>query len=257
MECAAEFDDVTKVYRASPYRGRAVEALRGVSFSVGPGEAFALLGPNRAGKTTLLKILLGLCRPGGGRVRRLGRPIAERATLARVGFMHESQSFPGYDTAAGLLEFHGGLCGIARPALRRRVDELLGRVGLADRAGEPIARFSKGMLRRLALAQALLAEPDLLVLDEPMEGLDLAARLVLDDVVAERRRAGKTAIIVSHALDDVARICDRAAVLVDGRLAHVGPLDALLRDPADGTERSLEVALASFYRPADRRMIDG
>ena len=125
---------------------------------------------------------------------------------------------------------------------------LLERVGLADRAHEPIARFSKGMVQRLALAQALIAEPDLLVLDEPMEGLDLTARLLLQEIVAEQRHAGKTVLIVSHALGEVAQVCDRLAVLVEGRLAYLGSLAALLRDPDTGGERSLEAALGPLYR---------
>jgi ABC-2 type transport system ATP-binding protein len=221
-----------------------------VSLAVERGEVFGLLGPNRAGKTTLIKILLGLCRPGGGRVSRLGRPLADRATLARVGYMHENQAFPRYLTAAGLLEFYGDMTVVPPAVLRQRVGVLLDRVGLADRARESIARFSKGMVQRLALAQALVGEPDLLVLDEPLEGLDLNGRQLLREVVGEQRRAGKTVILVSHALDEVAQACDRVAVLVDGRLALLGSVASLLRDPQTGRERSLEAALAPIYRPA-------
>jgi len=244
---AAEFADVSKTYRAPLRPGRTVEALRGVSFRIEPGEVFALLGPNQAGKTTLLKVLLGLCRPSGGRVFRLGRPLSERSTLARVGYMHENQAFPRYLTAVKLLEFYGELAGISPSVLRGRVPALLERLGLTDRAHEPIARFSKGMVQRLALAQGLLAEPDLLVLDEPMEGLDLSARLLLQEIVAQQRRAGKTVLVVSHALGEVARVCDRLAVLVEGRLAYLGALATLLRDPETGRERSLEAALGPIY----------
>ncbi len=244
----AEFVDVAKSYRVPLRPGRTIHALRGVSFGIEPGEVFALLGPNRAGKTTLIKILLGLCRASGGRVLRLGCPPAERSTLARVGYMHENQAFPRYLTATALLEFYGELSAIPPEVLETRIPALLERVGLADRAHEPIARFSKGMVQRLALAQALLGEPDLLVLDEPMEGLDLTGRLLLQDVVAEQRRAGKTVIVVSHALGEVAEICDRVAVLVEGRLAYLGPLEALLRDPTTGGERSLAAALEPIYR---------
>jgi ABC-2 type transport system ATP-binding protein len=243
----AEFADVTKTYKPPLGTGRPVPALRGVSFAVGPGEVFALLGPNRAGKTTLLKILLGLSRATGGRVARLGRPLSDRSTLARVGYMHENQAFPRYLTPAALLEFYGRLGGVPRPDLRARVPELLDRVGLADRASEPIARFSKGMVQRLALAQAVLAEPDLLVLDEPTEGLDLGARRLLHEVVDGQRRRGKAALVVSHALGEVARVCDRLAVLVEGRLAYLGSLAALLPDPETGQARSLEEALAPLY----------
>jgi len=246
---AAEFIDVSKTHRPPLRPGRAVQALRGVSFAIQPGEVLALLGPNRAGKTTLLKILLGLCRPTEGRVSRLGLPLSARCTLARVGYLHENQAFPTYLTASSLLGFYGALAGISPSSLRSRVPALLGRVGLADRAHEPIARFSKGMVQRLALAQAVLAEPDLLVLDEPTEGLDLDARGLLRQVVDEQRKAGKTVLVVSHSLGEVAQLCDRLAVLVEGRLAYLGPLKPLLRDPVTGRGRSLEAALGPIYRP--------
>jgi len=249
---------VTKTYRAPLRPGRTVEALRGVSFGIEPGQVFALLGPNRAGKTTLVKILLGLCRSSGGRVFRLGRPLTERSTLARVGYMHENQAFPRYLTAAALLEFYGELSWVPHTVLKTRVPALLDRLGLADRAHEPIARFSKGMVQRLALAQALLADPDLLVLDEPMEGLDLNGRLLLQETVVQQRRAGKTVLVVSHALGEVAQVCDRLAVLVDGRLAYLGTLASLLRDPDTGGQRSLEAALGPIYAGiAGRKSGDG
>jgi ABC-2 type transport system ATP-binding protein len=245
---AAEFVDVAKTYGPSlPLRPK-VDALRGVSFGIEPGEVFALVGPNRSGKTTLLKILLGLCHPSRGRAVRLGCSLSEQSTLARVGYMHESQAFPRYLTALELLKFYGELSGISPSVLRIRIPELLERLGLADRSREPIARFSKGMVQRLALAHSVLSEPDLLVLDEPMEGLDLNARRVLQEIVAEQRSAGKTVLLVSHALDEVAQICDRLAVLVAGRLAYLGSLDSLLRDPRQGRERSLEAALEPIYR---------
>jgi ABC-2 type transport system ATP-binding protein len=243
----AEFVEVAKTYRAPLRPGRTVHALCGVSLAIEPGEVFALLGPNRAGKTTLVKILLGLCRASGGSVRRFGQPIADRGTLARVGYMHENQAFPRYLTATALLEFYGALSAIDSQLLMTRVPALLQRVGLADRAQEPIARFSKGMTQRLALAQALLAEPDLLVLDEPMEGLDLSGRMLLNDVITEQRRAGKTVLVVSHALSEVAAICDRVAVLVEGRLAYLGALATLVRDPKTGSARSLQEALVPLY----------
>jgi ABC-2 type transport system ATP-binding protein len=244
---AAEFIDVSKSYRGRLRPRRAVHALSGISFAVEPGEAVALLGPNRAGKTTLLKILLGLCRPSSGRVFRLGRPLADRSTLARIGYMHENQAFPRYYSAAALLEFYGILSGIPPRDLRIRVPALLEKVRLFDRAREPIARYSKGMVQRLALAHSLLADPDLLVLDEPMEGLDLSARRLLQEVVTQQRDAGKSVLVVSHNLGEVAQVCDRVAVIVEGNLSHLGPLDSLLEDPATGCPRSLEAALAPFY----------
>jgi ABC-2 type transport system ATP-binding protein len=245
---AAEFTEVSKTYRAPLRPGRTIQALGGVSFGIEPGQIFALLGPNRAGKTTLLKVLLGLCHPSGGRVSRLGGPLADRSTLARVGYMHENQAFPRYLTATTLLEFYGDLAWVPASILKTRIPALLDRLGLADRAREPIARFSKGMVQRLALAQALLADPDLLVLDEPLEGLDLDGRQLLQEVLVQQRAAGKTVVVVSHALGEVAQVCDRLAVLVQGRLAYHGSLASLLRDPHTGGQRPLTDALAPIYR---------
>ena len=186
--------------------------------------------------------------PSAGRVLRLGQPLSERGTLG-AGRLHARK--PGVSPLPDrrqLLEFYGDLSGIPPSVLRIRVPALLERVGLADRAREPIARFSKGMVQRLALAQGLLAEPDLLVLDEPMEGLDLTARLLLQEIVVEQRKAGKTVLIVSHALGEVTQVCDRLAVLVEGRLAYLGSLASLLRSPGTGRERSLEAALEPIYR---------
>jgi ABC-2 type transport system ATP-binding protein len=248
----ADFADVCKTYKTPLRPGQTVQALRGISFAVEPAEVFALLGPNRAGKTTLIKILLGLCHLSGGRVLRLGRPLAEASTLARVGYMHENQAFPRYLTAAKLLAFYGELSWIPLSLLKARVPALLERVGLRDRADEPIARFSKGMVQRLALAQALLGEPELLVLDEPMEGLDLSGRILLREIIIQHRSAGKTVLVVSHALGEVAEVCDRLAVVVEGRLAFLGSLASLLREPHSGAERSLAAALEPIYRNGAR-----
>jgi ABC-2 type transport system ATP-binding protein len=244
----AEFAEVSKTYGATWRSARPVRAVRGVSFGIEAGEVLALVGPNRAGKTTLLKILLGLCQPSAGRVWRLGQSLRNRSTLARVGYMHENQAFPPYLSAVTLLEAYGELSGVLRSDVRARMRRLLDLVGLADRAREPIARFSKGMKQRLALAQAVLSEPDLLVLDEPTEGLDLNARLVLQEIIHQQRGAGKSVLVVSHALEELAQVCDRLAVLVEGRLVHLGSLAALLRDPATGCERSLTEALEPIYR---------
>jgi len=241
----AEFENVSKVYHVGLLRRTLVQAVASVSLRVETGEVFGLLGPNRAGKTTLVKMLLSLCRPTAGRVARLGQPAANAATLARVGYVHENPAFPRYWNAAGLLEYYGALTLMDEPTVRRRAQELLERVGLADRCREPIAGFSKGMVQRLALAQALLNEPDLLVLDEPAEGLDLLGRRLVHEVIGERRRQGHTVILVSHALSDVAALCDRVAILVGGRLNFVGALAALTSGA-----RPLEQAVQDLYTGA-------
>jgi ABC-2 type transport system ATP-binding protein len=237
--------DVRRDYVTGLWPRRTVRAVDGVSFRVEPGEVFGLLGPNRAGKTTLVKLLLSLCRPTSGRVVRLGRPAQERGTLGRVGYMHEDHAFPRYLGARELLRYYGAMTLIPYERLAPRVEELLALVGLADRADEPISRFSKGMVQRLGLAQALLAEPDLLVLDEPTEGLDLAGRRLLRDVVARQRQAGRTVLLVSHVLPEVEQLCDRAAVVVRGRLAFVGKLAELTAGP--GGPRPIEQALQGLY----------
>ncbi|AWM40900.1 putative ABC transporter ATP-binding protein YxlF [Gemmata obscuriglobus] len=249
MTAAAVFDQVVKTYPTGLLRRGGVPALRGVSLTVPAGQVFGLLGPNRAGKTTLIKLLLSLCRPTSGAVTRLGAPLADRGTLGRVGYMHENHAFPRYLSASELLRFYGGLSGAPAGALGGRVAALVERVGLADRQAEPIARFSKGMVQRLGLAQALLNDPDLLILDEPTEGLDLFGRQLLRAVVRERRAAGKTVLLVSHVLTEVQELCDSAAVLVAGRVAFTGTLAELLRDPESGAARTLEAALQRLYQP--------
>jgi len=250
VTAAAVFEGVEKVYATGLLgRGAGVTALRGVTFTVPAGGVFGLLGPNRAGKTTLVKLLLSLAEPTAGRILRLGGPLSDRRTLARIGYMHENHAFPRYLSAEELLSFYGGLSGVRGDALPARVDHLLNRVGLADRRREPIARFSKGMVQRLGLAQALLNDPDLLILDEPTEGLDLSGRLLLRQVVREFQAATKTVLLVSHVLPEVEELCDRLAVLSGGRLIYCGPLAELVRDPHDpsGRRRSLEAALRPLY----------
>jgi ABC-2 type transport system ATP-binding protein len=246
-----EYENVTKDYPCGWLGHRKLRAVSGVSFRVEAAEVFGLLGPNRAGKTTLVKILLSLCRPTAGRTMRLGRSVTSRDTLGRVGYVHENPSFPRYLTAAGLLEYYGALALVPRALVRERVPELLERVGLADRRSEPIARFSKGMTQRLAVAQAMINDPELLVLDEPNEGLDLEGRHLVGELIAEQRRRGRSVLLVSHVLADVEQFCDRIAVMVGGRLVHTGPLSALTRGPQSGAGRTLEQALQELYRKSE------
>ncbi len=247
IDTIVEFDCVTKIYPTGLLGRRRVHALRGVSLAIPAGSVFGLLGPNRAGKTTLVKILLSICHATSGSVKRLGRPGEVRSTLAQVGYLHESQAFPRYLTATGLLEYYGALGGVPVADLRTRIPRLLDRVGLADRTCEPISGFSKGMVQRLALAQALVNEPELLVLDEPTEGMDLVARQLLHEVIRRRQQQGRTAILVSHSLADIEQLCDRVAVLRAGELAFTGTLSELAGDESAG---HLEEALEPLYAGA-------
>jgi ABC-2 type transport system ATP-binding protein len=249
---AAAFEKVEKTYKVGAFGRSGIAAVRGVTLAVPAGSVFGLLGPNRAGKTTLVKMLLSLTAPTAGAITRLGQPLAHRGTLGRVGYMHENHAFPRYLTATDLLEFYGGLSGVPAEVLGVRVGRLLDRVGLADRKDEPIARFSKGMVQRLGLAQAIINEPDLLILDEPTEGLDLNGRLLLRQVVREFKAAGKTVLLVSHVLPEVQELCDKVAVLVGGKVVHTGPLAELVKDPKGGKNLPLEAALRPIYERFDK-----
>jgi ABC-2 type transport system ATP-binding protein len=238
---AAEFVQVTKDYPLGVLGLSKRRALTDVSLTIAAGQVFGLLGPNRAGKTTLVKILLTLCRATAGTVNRLGEQIGSRRTLARVGYVHENHAFPRYLTPIDLLEYYGALTLVPYEVVKKRAPLLLERVGLADRARDPIRTFSKGMTQRLGIAQALINDPDLLVLDEPNEGLDLAGRQLVAGLIRDQRQKGGTVLLVSHVLPEVEQLCDRVAVIVGGRLAYEGTVDDL-RGP-----RTLEQALAELY----------
>jgi ABC-2 type transport system ATP-binding protein len=247
MSAVASFENVGKLYRTGAFGRGGVQAVKGINLNVPRGSVFGLLGPNRAGKTTLVKLLLALARPTEGTITRLDRPVRDASTLARVGYMHENQHFPRYLTATELLNYYGGLSLVPAEKLRPRVEALLAQVGLADRKDEPIARFSKGMVQRLGLAQALVNEPDLLILDEPTEGLDLNGRRLLREVIAKQKARGATVLLVSHVLAEVEQTCDRVAVIVGGRVARVAAVRELTRDPKTGQAVSLEKALLPLY----------
>lgn len=247
----AEFVDVVKDYSLGMLRRRKIRAVANATFRVERGEVFGLLGPNRAGKTTLVKILLSLCRHNGGQVFRLGKPVSDRSTLAHVGYVHENHAFPRYLSAESLLAYYGALTLLPYDVVKQRVPKLLEKVGLADRARDVVSSFSKGMIQRLGLAQALLNEPDLLVLDEPNEGLDLVGRRVVFETIKEQRQQGRSVILVSHVLHEVEQLCDRVAVLQEGKLAYLGGVNELTgRGESDGKVRSLEQALQAIYQRA-------
>lgn len=248
MSAVVQVDRLCKTYRVGMFR-RTVTALREVTLQVPAGCVFGLLGPNRAGKTTLIKIILGLTRPTAGTVWRWGRPGEDRSNLARIGYMHENHAFPSYLTAAEILQLYGGLSGVPYEQLRQRVPQLLEQVGLADRPHEPVQHYSKGMVQRLGLAQALVNDPELLVLDEPGEGLDLYGRQLLRDIVEQWRRRGRTVLVASHDLAAVEQWCDQAAVLNEGRLLACGPLEGL-RQAAGTPLETLETVLDRLYSQA-------
>jgi ABC-2 type transport system ATP-binding protein len=232
---------------------RKVRALRGVSFTVERGEIFGFLGPNGAGKSTTIKLLMGLLFPSGGRCELLGRKVPDVEAKRRLGFLPESPYFYDYLTGAELLDLVGRLFELPPAVRRRRAEELLARVGLERAAGLPLRKYSKGMLQRVGLAQALVNQPELVVLDEPMSGLDPVGRKEIRDLIAALRQEGTTVFFSTHILSDVELLCDRCAILVDGRLRDVGPLDQLLSPRLLHTEVVLERA----GKQEERRLAPG
>lgn len=244
---AASFQNVSKIYKSGLLGRQQLTALRGVSLRIERGTVLGLIGPNRAGKTTLIKLLLSLARPTSGEIQRLGQPLSERKTLAQVGYVHENHAFPRYLSAAHLLELYGALSLVPYETVLNRVPELLEKVGLADRAHEPISRFSKGMVQRLGVAQALINDPELLVLDEPTEGLDLTGRQLLREIAQDFKKKNRTVILVSHVLTEIEELCDRIALLTEGQLKFSGTISELKQEQSKDQSATLEQALQEMY----------
>lgn len=203
------------------------EAVIDVSLDVAAGTVHGLLGPNGAGKTTTLKMLLGLVSPSGGSFEILGEP-AGPDVRARVGFLAEQPYFPALLTAEQVMSFAGRLAGMERAAITERSRALLARVGLESSATTTVSRFSRGMLQRLGVAQALIASPELLILDEPASGLDPVGQRDIRNLILEQRDAGTTVLLSSHQLSEVEAVCDQVTIVNKGRVARRGPIDELL-----------------------------
>ncbi len=214
-----------KTYRSA--FGARVEALRPLDLEVTRGEIFGLLGPNGAGKTTLVKLLLGVVRPTGGEGRLFGRDIREPEARRAVGFLPESHRFPPYLTARQTLDYYARVAGVGAAERARRAPELLARVRLGERADTKVRTFSKGMMQRLGLAQALMNAPGLLFLDEPTDGVDPVGRREIRDLLLEISGEGTTIFLNSHLLSEVEQVCTRVAILKDGALARIGSVEAL------------------------------
>jgi len=226
---ALEVRALAKRYRTG-WLGGARDVLRGVELVLAPGEAVGLVGPNGSGKSTLLRILAGVERASEGSVRIFGEDVGARAARARIGYVPDGFPFPLELGPRALLELLGSLHGEPRLERRRAASALLERVGLAREGRTPLSRFSLGMQRRFALCQALAFRPDLLLLDEPTAGLDAPGYVVLDELLREARARGATLLIATHVLTDLQDLCERAEVLVEGRIARSGATIELLRD---------------------------
>ena len=227
IEPAVAVHNLTKVFPI-PFRRTKVVAVRGLNLEVAPGQVYGLLGPNGSGKSTTLKIILGLVSPTAGRTKIFGRDSREVGSREAVGFLPENPYFYKYLTGEETLRFYGKLCGIRGRKLQARTDELLDLVGLQEARGRRLGGYSKGMLQRIGLAQALIQEPKLVVLDEPTAGVDPAGSREIRDLILDLKRRGITVLLSSHLLAQVQEICDRVGILANGVLVREGRVEDLL-----------------------------
>lgn len=223
-----EVEHLRKTFR-SPLALRKVRAVQDVSFTVGRGQIFGFLGPNGAGKTTTIKVLTSLILPSAGKVNVLGGRPTDRKTRLKMGYLPETPNFYDYLTAREFLDIMARFYGLGRKARRSRVDEMLDMVGMTYAAKRKLRKFSKGMLQRIGIAQALIGDPELVILDEPMSGLDPIGRKDVRGIISSLKQRGRTVFFSSHILSDIEMICDEVVVLNKGRAVTAGPLDELLR----------------------------
>lgn len=224
---AISIQNVTKVY-AIPFRREKVTAVENLSLTVEPGQVYGLLGPNGSGKSTTMKIVLGLVTPTSGTTEIFGRESTAVASREEVGFLPENPYFYKYLTGEETLKFYGKLCGLSRPRIRERTKELLKLVGLENAADRRLGGYSKGMLQRIGLAQAMIQEPRLLVLDEPTAGVDPAGSREIRDLILDFKQRGITVLLCSHLLEQVQEICDRIGILHRGAMVREGKLEDLI-----------------------------
>jgi ABC-2 type transport system ATP-binding protein len=226
---ALDLSGVSKVYSGTWGR-RKVHALRGIDMRIQRGGIFGLLGPNGAGKSTLVKIMMTVIRPTTCAGTMLGRPVGDKTTLRKVGYLPEHHKFPEYLTAAQVLDYFGALSDVPRRERRKRSPQLLGLVGIDKWADHKVKGFSKGMRQRLGIANALMNDPDLIVLDEPTDGVDPVGRRDIRNVLITLRDQGRTILLNSHLLSELEMVCDRVAILVQGKVSALGTIDELTRE---------------------------
>ncbi|HTO95660.1 MAG TPA: ABC transporter ATP-binding protein [Myxococcales bacterium] len=235
MQAQVRVEALSKTFRVG-FWARRVRAVESLSFEVRSGEVFGLLGPNGAGKTTTIKVLMGFVKPTSGNAFIGGERAGTVASRRNLGYLPENPALYEFLRGDEYLVFAGRLAGLSRAEARRQAGALLERVGLAGRADRPIRKFSKGMVQRLALAQALIGDPRIVILDEPMSGLDPIGRKDVRDLILQLRDEGRTVLFSTHILSDVEAICDRVGILVEGRLTDCGALADLVAPGARAVE---------------------
>jgi ABC-2 type transport system ATP-binding protein len=248
---AIEILGLEKTYTVGFWRKKPKHALRPLNLSVEDGEVFGFLGANGAGKTTTLKLLMGLIFPTGGSARILGMEVADPRMKAQIGFLPEQPYFYDYLTARELLEYYGQLSGMDPKQRSRKVDEVLQRVGLPDVGGVQLRKFSKGMLQRVGIAQAILHDPKVVFLDEPMSGLDPMGRREVRDLIAQLKHEGKTVFFSTHILSDAETLCDRVGIIHQGELRGVG----IVADLTSSVHGKVEVVWQGTNVPASLRAL--
>jgi len=230
-----EMSNLTKVFRVG-FLGRKVTAVTDLNLDIRNNEIFGFLGPNGAGKTTTIKMILRLIHPTRGEIKILGRPNSDVKIRSKIGFMPENPYFYDYLTAGEFLRFYGQLMNISHRDRDQKAKELLNLVGLKDAENTQLRKFSKGMIQRVGIAQALLNDPELVILDEPMSGLDPVGRKEIRDIILDMKSKGKTVFFSTHILPDVEMICDRVGIIRNGHLSAVGTLSEILGPSVKGVE---------------------
>ena len=243
---AIEILGLEKTYSVGFWRKRPKRALHPLQLTVEDGEIFGFLGPNGAGKTTTLKLLMGLVFPTGGSARILGHEWTDPSVKAQIGFLPEQPYFYDYLTAHELLEYYGQLSGVPARQRRHRVEQVLQQVGLRDVKGVQLRKFSKGMLQRVGIGQAILHDPKLVFFDEPMSGLDPVGRREVRDLMEQLKHEGKTVFFSTHILSDAETLCDRVAIIHKGELRGVGAVE----DLTSSVQGKVEVIWQGTQAPA-------
>ena len=232
-DAVIEVTDLTKVYRSGLFGGKKLKALDGVSLKVQRGQIYGLLGPNGAGKTTLIKILLGICRKTAGHAKVLGQPAGSRSARQEIGYLPENHRIPRHLTGDTALEYYGSLSGLSVSEVRKRRPKLLELVGLTGRGRERVSGYSKGMLQRLGLAQAIIHNPSLVVLDEPTDGVDPVGRKEIREVLKDLATQGTTIFLNSHLLQEIELVCENVAILTKGKVRRTGTVRQLKQELGD------------------------